>query len=347
MLDVTEYMGGNIVLIPPDPRLFVFNVFPYNFDENAKSVLYEDTYNDIFNEDKECIRTLHQWLGYCCVPDISQEKLMLFIGDRRSGKGTMLESLHNILGKNQYCATSFQSLAQQFGCAPMIGKLAATLGDAKTPRKGEADAALQTILQITGGDPVPIRQLYQPQYSAHLPCRFTVAMNNLPGFSDPAKAFVSRSIILNFPNSYFGREDFTLKSRLKKEAHEGKLINYALRGLKDLREQGKFTMPRSSIPLLRQLTEITAPVTAFAGECCNKHPKAFVLADQLYEAWACWCHKSGHKTGNKNYFGRWLKQACPTVTQFRPDIDGRRQYCYKGITLQDWVYSQYLGKPKQ
>ena len=346
MLDVTEYMKGNIVLYNPDPRLFTYNVFPYAFDENAWSSLYEDTCSQIFNEDAECIQALAQWFGYNLVPDMTQEKLMIFIGDARSGKSTILETLHGMLGKDQYSATSFQALANTHGLYSLIGKLAATLGDARTPRKGEADAALQTILQITGRDSITVNPKYIQPFDLYLTCRFTIAMNDLPGFSDPAKALVARSIILNFPNSYIGREDFTLKDRLRKEARGGKLINFALQGLKDLREQGRFTMPESSKALLQQLTEITAPVTAFVRECCIKDPDAYIAKNTLYEAWEHWCSKTGHKAGNNIYFGRWLRQACPSAVDFRANVDGRRQYMYKGLELQDWCYSQYLGRPK-
>lgn len=346
MLDVTEYMKGNIILHNPDPRLFTYNVFPYNYDPNTWSNLYNDTCNQIFSEDAECIRALAQWFGYNLVPDMTQEKLMIFIGDTRTGKSTILETLHGMLGKDQYSATSFQALANTHGLYPLIGKLAATLGDARTPRKGEADAALQTILQITGRDSITVNPKYIQQFDVYMTCRFTIAMNDLPGFSDPAKALVARSIILNFPNSYIGREDFTLKDRLRKEAREGKLINFALQGLKDLREQGRFTMPESSKLLLQQLTEITAPVTAFIRECCTKNTNAYVTKAQLYEAWEIWCGKTGHKAGNNVYFGRWFKQACPTAITFRADVNNRRQYAYRGLELQDWVYLQYLGKPK-
>jgi len=346
MLDVEKYMKGDCTLFEPNPRLFAYNVFPYNYDPNAWSNLYEDTCNQIFNENNECIRTLFQWLGYNLVPDMTQEKLMIFIGGTRSGKSTILETLHGILGKDQYSAISFQALANTHGLHSLIGKLAATLGDARTPRRGEANAALQTILQITGGDPVTVNPKYRQLFDVYLRCRFTIAMNELPGFSDSAKAFVARSIILNFPNSYVGKEDYTLKNRLKKEAREGRLINFALRGLKDLREQDKFITPESSKPLLQQLTEITAPVTAFVNDCCVKNENAYITRSQLYEAWTYWCARTGHKVGNNIYFGRWFKQTCPSIIEFRPMIDGRRQYSYKGITLQDWVYSTYLGKPK-
>ncbi|MCK5613788.1 hypothetical protein KAR91_68620, partial [Candidatus Pacearchaeota archaeon] len=347
MLDVTEYMKGNIVLHNSDPRLFTYNVFPYDYNPDIWSNLHEDTCNQIFSEDAECIRALAQWFGYNLVPDMTQEKLMIFIGDARTGKSTILETLHGMLGKKQYSATSFQALANTHGLYPLIGKLAATLGDARTPRKGEADAALQTILQITGRDSITVNPKYIQPFDLYLTCRFTIAMNDLPGFSDPAKALVARSIILNFPNSYIGREDFTLKDRLRKEAREGKLINFALQGLKDLREQGRFTMPESSESLLQQLTEITAPVTAFVKECCIKDADAYIAKNVLYEVWEMWCSKTGHKAGNNIYFGRWLRQACPSAIDFRANIDGQRQYMYKGLELQDWCYSTYLGRPKQ
>lgn len=347
MLDVEKYIRtGNIDLLPPDPRLFAYNIFPYDFDPNIRSTLFEDTINDMFNGDAECIRILAQWFGYNLVPDMTQEKLMLFIGDTRSGKGTLLETLHGMLGSNQYSATDFQTLASKHGLYSLVGKLAATLGDARTPRKAEAGIALQTILKISGGDPVTVDPKYVQPFDIHLTCRFTIAMNNLPGFHDPAKALLARSLILNFPNSYMGREDPTLKKRLKKEAMEGRLINFALEGLKDLREQSKFTMPSSSESLLQELEELTAPVTAFVGECCYKDPEAYITKDVLFESWQIWCQKNGHTVGCKSYFGRWVKQACPGLKSFQPRVNGRQQWAFKGLDLQDWCYEQYLARPK-
>jgi len=346
MLDVNEFMKGNIILHPPDPRLFTYNVFPYNYNRDSWSHLFEDTYKQWLNDDPEAIMLLAQWFGYNLVPDMSQEKLMIFTGPRRSGKGTALVALQSMLGRDQYCATSFGALAKQFGCAPLVGKLTATLGDAKTPRKGEADAALGIILEIVGGDAVPVRQLYQPQYSAHLCCRFTIAMNDLPAFTDHARAFVGRSNIIHFPNTFFGKEDVTLKKRIAREARQGKLINFALWGLKSLRENKRFIIPETSTQLIQQLTEITSPTLTFVEECCTMDRSAYVTRDQIYEVWQYWCAKSGRKPGNNVHFSRWLHQVCPGIEAFRPKIGDGRQYAYKGIKLQKWVYSEFLGKPQ-
>ncbi|KKK85699.1 hypothetical protein LCGC14_2770670, partial [marine sediment metagenome] len=61
--------------------------------------------------------------------------------------------------------------------------------------------------------------------------------------------------LLHFENSYIGREDRFLKKRLNKEADAGKLINFALRGLKRLRENRQFTLPPTSVILQKQLKD--------------------------------------------------------------------------------------------
>ncbi len=347
MLDCSQ--GIDTWLYELTPSLFTYNVFPYSFDPSARSRLYEDTVNDIFNGDQERIRVWHQWLGYSLISDQSQEKLMFLIGGRRSGKGTLLSVLRGILGENQCVSTTYRSVGSRFGLAGLENKLAATIGDARMPSKTEANAALEAILQITGGDSVTIEPKFRPQHDAKLNCRFTVVANELPTFADSARALVARSIILNFPNDYFGREDVTLKRRLKEEANQGKLINYALDGLKDLRKQGYFTITKSSEAYYEAFEEITAPVSAFVKQCCTLRDdnEAYSTKDMLFEAWAAWCKLSNRQVGSAAYFARHLYQACPAIKNFRStDNSGKRIQVFRGIVLQEWVYDEYLGRPK-
>ena len=345
ILDVNDYIEGRDTLHNPDPNLFSLNVFPYNYDSGITSDMWDNFLSETFSGDESSIRLLQQWFGYQCVADTTLEKLMFFIGRPRSGKSTILEAMTGMLGAEQCVSTDFQSLASSFGRAPLVGKLSTILGDAKTPRSTEADAALETILRIVGGDAVHINQKFQVAYTAHLITRFTVAMNDLPSFTDHARALAARTNVLNFPNSWLGREDFTLKTRLKKEAAQGKLINFALRGLKDLRQSGVFVVPGSSADTLTQMIELTSPVTTFVTECCNVGPDCSVSLTMMFEAWQRWCAVNGYKPGVKTQFGRWLMQACPGIGHSRNRIDSALAYVYTGIALQDWAKNTYLGKP--
>ena len=346
MLDVEEYLKGNIVLHDPDPAYFSLCVIPYDFDPDLQSELLLPTLKDLFNDDEDVIQHLQEWYGYQLTADMSMEKMMLFTGRTRCGKGTVLEAMSGMLGRQQCISTDFQSLASQFGRVPLVGKLAATLGDAKTPRSGEADAALETVLRIVGRDPIQIRPLYQQGYDAYLSTRFTIAMNGLPSFTDHAKALASRMCIIDFPNCYEGREDPTLKTRLKQDAEAGKLVVWALEGLKSLRRRGHFEIPEVSKGTLQDMISITSPISTFVDECCLlEDPTAITSTQMLYETFQRWCGENGRKAGGNTMFIRNVLAECPSVSKKRTQETGRREYEYHGLELQSWVYNKYLGRP--
>ena len=360
LLDVDEYIKGNVKFYDPTPALFSFNVLPYEFDEDAWSDLWEQFYKEIFNDNEKQIELLAQWFGYNCVPDMSYEKLMLCTGRPRSGKGTVLNTLAAMLGRKQCVSTSFQTLCTEFGYQPLMGKLAVLLSDAKVPREREAKAALEKILQVVGGDPIGIRRMYLPYLPQIYPkCRFTIAMNDLPNIPDQANALEPKLNVLYFQNSYEGKEDLSLKRRLTEEARAGKIINFALQGLQSLREAKKFTVPDSSSIIINQLREITTPIATFIIECCITEPpntsredEYYVLAEQLYAAWVQWCLKSGQKAGFSAQFGQWFMAAYPSAVPARIQLDDgtgkclkstRQHRIYRKVKLADWVYVELLG----
>lgn len=344
VLDVTEYIAGKIVLHNPDPNLFTFNVFPYDFDENAESKLFKEFRDEIFQSDPIRDQLLSQWFGYNTVPDMSLDTVMLFTGVPRSGKSTLLDVLGRMLGRDQCVSIDFRDLISPFGREPMLGRLAALLGDVKSPRPADAETALEMILRISGGDPVGVnRKGIKALAQVYLTVRFTMAMNNLPVFSDHARAFQARLAAIKFDKSYVGKEDPSLKQQLIKEAGQGKMINYALRGLKDLRERGRFIVPDSSREVLELMTQISSPVTSFVNECCKRGPECVITKNMLFDAWRSWCVESGHKPGLREQFGRWMISTVPSLKTDRRKVDGRRVYGYIGIDLEGWAKNSYLG----
>jgi len=359
ILDVTEYMNGRIKLYTPNPTLFTFHSLPYEFDENAESPLWENFLVDIFDYDEERIRLLQQWFGYNCVPDMSLEKMLFCTGRPRSGKGTIINVLGSMLGRSQWMATSLRGLARRFGTQPLIGKLAAFISDARVTDFASSQAALETLLHIIGGDPIGIERKHIGRLSnMYLTCRFTIATNGLLEIRDDEDALRSKISILHFTKSYKGREDFTLKPRLQREAEDGKLINFALRGLKDLRENKKFIVPESSKLILEGLRNVNTPIFEFVDECCELAPPDvtdyFVIKDVIYQAWVTWCKQNGYRYGNSSHFGRILMTHLPGIKAHRKIVlcheDAKfmeqvkeRRYVYMNIRLTREAYKRYLG----
>ena len=345
ILNFDDYMAGKITLLDPTPAYFNMNVVPYDFDENLESKLWDDFLLDIFSGGQEKISLLAEWMGYNCVPDMSHEKMMIFTGRPRSGKSTVLEALRHMLGYEQCCESTFQSLCGPFGLQPMVGTLAALIGDAKTPHARESDAALEKLLQIVGGDPVTINRKGITQMpTVQLKCRFTMAMNELPAFADHANALEPRLNLLHFENSYIGKEDRFLKTKLNREADAGRIINFALRGLKRLRENKVFTLPESSNDLVDQFKAISNPIHEFIGECCAFNKETQVVTNVLYETWRNWCKWNGRSPGIKPLFFSRFTASYPFVVKDRATINGSQRYIYQGIALTEEAKATYLGE---
>ncbi len=343
ILDVNDYLKGKVTLHNPTPDLFTFTVLPYDFNEDLTSTVWSNFLEDVFNGDKEKIRLLSQWFGYNCVPDLSYEKLMLFTGRPRSGKSTVLEALQAMLGDSNCCETSFQALGGAFGYQPLIGKLSAIIGDAKSPRTGEAEAVLEKILHITGGDAVSVnRKNISALPLVRLCCRFTIAMNDLPAFTDHSRALEYRTNILKFNNSYVGREDRTLKRRLQTEAQSGRMINFALKGLVDLYQSRDFVVPEESNSVMRTFRQLVSPICEFVGSCVEKSETEGIPVTYLYDLWKWWCGREGRQQGLKSTFVRNFLAMIPEGVHIRERETGVSDEYIMGVKVTNWAGKEYL-----
>jgi putative DNA primase/helicase len=105
--------------------------------------------------------------GYLIEPSNHLQKILMIIGPRRSGKGTIGRVLSRFLG--DACARpSLTSLAVHFGAESLIGKSLAILADARLGKSADAVAAVERILSISGGDEPEIPRKNKTNYLGRL-----------------------------------------------------------------------------------------------------------------------------------------------------------------------------------
>ncbi|KKL21551.1 hypothetical protein LCGC14_2444360, partial [marine sediment metagenome] len=163
--------------------------------------------------------------------------------------------------------------------------------------------------------------------------------------------------LLHFENSYVGREDRMLKYRLNKEADQGKLINFALRGLKRLRENQKFTLPKSSFQLQNQFRVISNPIYEFGAECCEFATTIVervsvdyrTVKTELYEVWRMWCKANGRSAGIKPLFYSRFLASYPDLVADRKRVEvgsrhgDNQRYVVQGLRITNDAKLTYLG----
>jgi putative DNA primase/helicase len=274
---------------------------------------------------------VQDWVGYCLTPDTRQHKILLIVGPRRSGKGTIARVLRAMIGPANVCGPTLASLATNFGCWPLIGKTIAIISDARVSGRTDQAVVVERLLTISGEDALTIDRKHLEPITCRLHTRLIILANELPRLGDSSGALSSRFVLLRLTESFLGREDHQLTDRLLGELPA--ILWWAITGWLRLQERGRFIEPESGGDLRDELENITSPIGAFIRQRCMIGPQYQAVIDDLFSEWKTWCEGGGRKPGNVQTFGRDLRAAVPSLHQSRLRSGEDRTRAYDGIGL--------------
>jgi putative DNA primase/helicase len=276
---------GTLELHPPSPATFNLHSLPFDFDPDAQCPRWELFLKECMPDDQQGHDFLAEWFGYVLSGRTDQQKIASLIGKRRGGKGTIARVLTAMVGRNATTAPDITDLGSHFGRASLIGKSLAVMADVRW-NSNLSGEALKTFLAISGEDVVTIPRKHKEDWTGRSGLRFMVLSNDVPTFADRSNAIGSRMIHLKFDVTFEGREDFGLEQALMREM--AGILNWSLRGLARLNEQGRFTVPESGQVISAQMEENANPVGSFIEDMCELEDGAEVDAVALLEQFNRW-----------------------------------------------------------
>ena len=315
------------------PEFFGLSASDVQYDPNAPAPRqWLKFLQELFGKDQEAINLLQDWFGYALSPDASLQKILLLIGPKRSGKGTIARILTWVLGRRSVAGPTMSSLAEPFGLEPLIASPLAIVSDARIGPRTDKSAIAERLLSVSGEDQISVRRKFKQAWTGRLPTRFMIITNELPNLGDGSGALAGRFLLLLLSNCYFGREDPGLTEKLLQELPG--ILNWSIEGYRRLQERRRFVQPRSAQEALDDIEALSSPVKAFIRETCIVGQGRTVASDTLWEAWRCWSEQEGRRdAGTRVWFGRNLLSAEPGITQSKPGRGDERCRTYVGITL--------------
>ncbi len=333
LIHLPSLVQGRDFFLPATPRFFSANVLDYAFDAQAPTpTAWLAFLEQMWPDDPQSIATLQDWFGYCLLPDTRLQKMLLLVGPKRSGKGTIARVLTGLVGKDNVAGPTLSGLATNFGLAPLLGKTVATISDARLSGRTDSAVITERLLSISGEDTLSIDRKHQEAVNVKLATRFMILTNELPRLNDSSGALAGRMVLLRLTQSWFQKEDPTLTDRLLEE-RPGILL-WAIAGWQRLQQRKHFAQPDSGKELMDQLEDLTSPIGEFLRERCEIGPDYQVATAELYEQWRTWCGTTGRDhPGDKATFGRNLIAAVTTVNKSQLREGDRRVPTYKGIGL--------------
>ena len=307
------------------PDFWTHNCVPFDYEPLAPPpIVWMGFLASCWPIDAQSIDTLQEIFGYCLTSDTSLQKIFMLIGPKRSGKGTIGRILKALLGRENTCEPTLDSLRNDFGLEQLIGKMLAVFTDVRL--EGQTAAITEHLLSISGEDAKSINRKNLKHWNGQLIARFFMFTNIIPRFGDSSSALASRFIILQMLISHLGKEDITLTEKLLDELPG--IFNWSLDGLDRLRRRGKFVMPISSSDKLKEFEELSAPILGFLRDSCVVKSGVQIECTVLFNSWVSWCRDQGRDGhGTLATFSRDLKAQEPSITTGNTrDWQGAKSY---------------------
>ncbi len=196
---------------PPTPRFFSPNCLELDFNPRAPApAAWLAFLAELWPGDAQSVATLQEWMGYLLTPDTRQQKILMLVGPKRSGKGTIARVIRGLIGAENIAGPTLSSLGMNFGLWPLLGKSVAMIQDARLSGRTDAAAVTERLLSISGEDALTIDRKNLPPVTARLTARFMLLTNELPKLGDASGALPGRMILLRLTRSWFGKEDTAL-----------------------------------------------------------------------------------------------------------------------------------------
>lgn len=314
---------------------FTTNILPYDYNPHARCPRWTEFLNEIFENDQERVALLQEWLGYMMSSSYDHQKIMLLLGPRRCGKGTIGHVMKMIIGKANYSGGTLASFADDAFIDSLRTKTAIFIGDAaKNIPRNKIDDVIERIKGISGCDDQKISRKWKSTLSEQLPTRITIAGNHIPKLFDDSGAMAGRLLVLPMNVSWYGREDPALLDKLSKEI-EGIAI-WALQGMARLNQNGKFTMPAESQAETEYITESYSPLQMFLKAGCVLGGDNFASAADVYNSYKSWAvlQQEDHILARRTFISSFKDVVRGTICKYcQRRIGDANVTGFKGITL--------------
>lgn len=298
------------------------------FTDKADCPMWEDFLQQIFDGDTELIEYIQRAVGYSLSGSTEEQMMFILYGNGRNGKSVFLDVINELFGtySTNISAQSIMVKQQSGGANPDIAKLAgARLVTTTESNEGvRFDEGL--IKQLTGGDRVTARFLYEDEFEFTPQFKLWMATNHKPLIRGTDDGIWRRMGIIPFNVQIPEHKvDKKLTHKLRREINA--ILNWAVLGYLKWQQDGLREPEIIKTQRAEYRVEMDS-IEAFIQDCCVVDAFSNVRAKEFYQAYRDWASDNGQYLMSNTKFGR---EMAKKYTKRKSD----GVIVYGGIKLQD------------
>ncbi|WP_018611589.1 DNA primase family protein [Segetibacter koreensis] len=299
-----------------DRNDFIKYQLPFAYDSEATAPVFSAYLRRVLPDEKLQM-ILAEYLGYLFIrpSKLKLEKCLILYGSGANGKSVLFEIINALLGAENVCNFSLQSLTNE------SGYYRAKLSDKLLNYASEISAKMDSTLfkQLVSGEPIEARLPYGDPFVLEDYAKLIFNTNELPKDVEHNEAFFRRFIILHFgvtiPES---ERNPQLASDIIKDELPG-VFNWVLSGLCRIIKQKKFTHSELVENTIDQYKIQSNSVRLFLeDENYTINVNSEIPLKQIYPAYKEYCFDFGYKAcGLKSFSERLRHQGFETTRRNR------------------------------
>lgn len=272
------------------PEDYATSAVPYDYDPDEKAEIFLAV---LAGAVPEAVSYLQEFAGYCLTPDTSLETAVWLRGPRGSGKSTVIEGFQAMLGEKCDVLGLGEIESSPFALARIPGKTLLT----STEQPAAYLKSTHVIDSLVSGESLMVNIKNKPIEIVKPVAKVMWAMNEAPRIASAQSGIFRRVNIVAFPELARAANP-AVKDFVKREGSG--ILNWALDGLKRLKERGRFDPPGAVKNANREWELSNDLPTQFVEEECVVGVEFEVASGVLYNGYAEWARSNGHLPASSN-----------------------------------------------
>lgn len=240
-----------------------------------------------------------QFIGYCLIQDVAQQKALLIDGSARNGKSTLIKLISSMVGDSHISGESLEEISKdRFSTMQLSGKLVNAHPDLSANDIVDTSIfkTVVTETRLTGQGKGKDKIMFDNI------CTHIFACNKLPYVEEDETAYFRRFLQVTFPNVFDGvGDDKDILNKITTVSEKSGFFNFCMIGLRALLEHGEYCYLETTNSNEKRYLDKSNPVARFFNErtatSVNDTPK-----DVIYWGYVQWCAENGLKKLHNNPF---------------------------------------------